>query len=987
MAEQTFLSPNFFEREIDLTEKSTPQPNGVPGGLIGQSQKGPAFVPVTVANFSEFESKFGGYNINMPATYAADLFLKYKNALTFTRVLGAGSNSEFSDFEKTNEFGIVKNAGFFVSGSTAKNGYVQFISAEHNVPSSEAFGYPIFTNNDSISDLNSANLLRCMLFFATTSRGIIAPSSTTVVDALSVEPSEVNVEDTFKLIISSSLGATFGNDEDVPGIKVFSVSLNPSSPNYIANVLNSDPTKFVEYQHVLYAHFPIDSNLATPISASVLYGSQTTVNTIDNKNITAKEAFGRFDARYSAPSTQYFISQPFGDKEFDLFKFESLDDGDYSSNQYKISITNLKMSEDDTNPYGTFTVLVRHWSDNDRDLKLLEQFTNCNLNPNSVNYIGKVIGDYKVYFNHDASSEIERGLRLSGKFANRSKYVRVVLSSELEKGLVPEKALPFGFSGLNVLKTSFDGTDAQQATPLLSGSDLTYNGSIMPPVPFRYKITDGQMNSDGSVGKSERVNSNYFWGIKLEKIENNLSSNESSQENLYIKNLTKFLGIQKLGSLTNTTESNSLCNNKFTLAKVMLNSYTNISDLENVQNQPNIVMKNAKYVRNGTLSNNKISGNLTFASLLAEQSPFLFNKYSKYMKFTTVMQGGFNGLNILDVSESKMDDKATSFSGCALDGYTSPGLNSSPGKEGENNAVISYLTAARIMTDRTAVRHNLLAVPGIREQYITDYISDRVKNNYGLCLYVMDILNYDSSNVIIFDSEKTKPDVGNVISNFGARAIDNNFIATYFPDIYIDAKISSTEVDLTRRIKLPSSVAAFAAMSYSDSQSQPWYAPAGFNRGGLNDIVKNTTSRLSTDDRNSLYDSRINPIARFPQEGYVIFGQKTLQMKKSSLDRVNVRRLLLELRRIVIEISNGLLFEQNTQQLRTQFINQVSSQLSVVRSLEGIESYRVIMDDSNNTPEDVQNNRLNGRILIVPTRAIEYIAIDFIITNSSVQFV
>jgi phage tail sheath protein FI len=357
------------------------------------------------------------------------------------------------------------------------------------------------------------------------------------------------------------------------------------------------------------------------------------------------------------------------------------------------------------------------------------------------------------------------------------------------------------------------------------------------------------------------------------------------------------------------------------------------------------------------------------------------------MKFTTVMQGGFNGLNILDVSESKMDDKATSFSGCALDGYTSPGLNSSPGKEGENNAVISYLTAARIMTDRTAVRHNLLAVPGIREQYITDYISDRVKNNYGLCLYVMDILNYDSSNVIIFDSEKTKPDVGNVISNFGARAIDNNFIATYFPDIYIDAKISSTEVDLTRRIKLPSSVAAFAAMSYSDSQSQPWYAPAGFNRGGLNDIVKNTTSRLSTDDRNSLYDSRINPIARFPQEGYVIFGQKTLQMKKSSLDRVNVRRLLLELRRIVIEISNGLLFEQNTQQLRTQFINQVSSQLSVVRSLEGIESYRVIMDDSNNTPEDVQNNRLNGRILIVPTRAIEYIAIDFIITNSSVQFV
>lgn len=987
MAEQTFLSPNFFEKEIDLTQKSSTQPAGIPGGLIGQSQKGPAYVPVTVADFSDFQSKFGSYNITMPAIYTAELFLKYKSALTFTRVLGAGSNNEISDIQNTQSFGIVKNAGFVISGSNLNAGFVQFISAKHDIVATEAIGYPIFTNNDSITDLDSTHLLRGMLFFTTGSRAILAPSSTSVASALLSEPTLINVEDTFKLIISSSLGSTYGNDEDVAGIKVYSVSLNPESQNYIANVLNSDPTKFVEQQHILYAHFPVESNLATPVSASMLCGSNQLINTINDKAILAKESFGRFDTRYNAPSTPYFISQPFGDKEFNLFKFESLDDGDYASSQYKISVSNLKMSEDETNPYGTFSIIIRYWADNDKDLKVLEQFNNCTLNPTSQNYIGKIVGNYKVYYNHDATSEGEKGLKLSGKFPNRSKYVRIILSDELEKGSVPSKALPFGFLGFNLLKTSSDGTDATQITPLLSGSLSAYNGSIMPPVPYRFKITDDSMNINGTIGKSERTNSNYFWGVKLEKTEHNLNSNISGQENLYIKNITKFLGILKLGSLTNTDESNLLCNNKFTLAKVMLDSYTTISDLENVQNQPSTVMKSAKYIRNAILSNNKISGNITFASLLAEKSPFLFNKYSRYMKFTTILQGGFNGLNILDQNEYSMNDRSVSFSGCAASGYKSPGLTSSPGVQKENNSVMSYLTAAKIMTDRIAVRHNLLAIPGIREEYITDYVSELVKDNYGLCLYLMDIPNYDSSNNIIFDNNKDRPDISTVVSNFNSRNIDNSFSAVYFPDVYIDARISSTDAEIVRRIKLPSSSIALAAMAYSDSASYPWYAPAGFNRGGVNDIVKNTTVRISTDDRNTLYDARINPIAKFPQEGYVIFGQKTLQLKKSSLDRVNVRRLLLELRRSVIEVCKGLLFEQNTPQLRSQFISQVSSQLSFVKAYEGIESFKIIMDDSNNTTDDAQNNRLNGKILIVPTRSIEYIAIDFIVTNSSVQFV
>ena len=135
-----------------------------------------------------------------------------------------------------------------------------------------------------------------------------------------------------------------------------------------------------------------------------------------------------------------------------------------------------------------------------------------------------------------------------------------------------------------------------------------------------------------------------------------------------------------------------------------------------------------------------------------------------------------------------------------------------------------------------------------------------------------------------------------------------------------------------------------------------------------------------------MYETRINPIASFPDGGFVIFGQKTLQQAKSALDRVNVRRMLLEVKRIVSDIANGLIFEQNTPVTRQRFIDSTKPRLARIQSNQGIDSFRVIMDSSNNTAEDAEQNRLNGRIVLVPTRAAEFIAIDFIITNSGVSF-
>ena len=184
---------------------------------------------------------------------------------------------------------------------------------------------------------------------------------------------------------------------------------------------------------------------------------------------------------------------------------------------------------------------------------------------------------------------------------------------------------------------------------------------------------------------------------------------------------------------------------------------------------------------------------------------------------------------------------------------------------------------------------------------------------------------------------------------------------------------------------MPSSPHAAAVMARTDANEFPWIAPAGFNRGALAGVT-NVATRLSSEDRDVLYDGRINPIATFPTGGFVIFGQKTLQQAKSSLDRVNVRRLLLEVKRLVAGVAKKLLFEQNDAATRSKFVSQVTPLLALIQSQSGIEQFRVVCDDTNNTSLDVEASRMNGRIVLVPTRAVEFISIDFIITNSGVSF-
>jgi len=1037
MAETTFRSPGFFEQEIDLSAPAAPGVTGVPVGVIGTAEIGPAFVPVTVGNVGQLQQIFGSPRASDIGLQGASQYLENGTALTYVRVLGCGANSTTADFSTTTSQGTVKNAGFVIKGTSPAGGSdnrhvgaLQYITAKHWVSASADVGYPIFTDNNSFSVASGDNfvhLVRGMVMMASGTRLQIldhdqAYAPANVADDAATIGSTVgsSLYRKFKLVISSSAqGYSTGDGQTC--VRILTASLDPSDSAYIKNILNTDPTRFETEEHLLYADFPVESEIAivsTETGAvAVVSGSASTSSTSGDTSQSFRDAFGRFDTRYSSAKTTYFISQPYGSSEYDLFYFETLNDGANTSQKYKISISTLAKSNDPANPYGTFTVQVRDFYDTDKNPVIIEQYPNCTLNPDDSDYVAKRIGDQKSFFNFDALVPDERKSYTSGTRKNVSNCIRIVMHPSVESKRIPADALPFGFRGLPVIKTTDTLTDGtaglagfgssparRLAGVFPSDSLVEHTGSVLPPVPMRFKVTTNAVNPSGifvgNPGNLELTDASYYWGIKSETVPSTgsvsnaiLRSNDSSTFNNLLASYSKLLGIQKLDVLVTGSAADAFANNKFTLARVALNNSLNgrtvvnaLSDLTGTAEQH---MLETAYIRNGTVNPTNYTvtptgeGNrLTFASLYSVTSSIYFNKFTNYAKFTNIFAGGFDGLNILDPDMNKMNDRSmSSETGGKAVASVNIGLNSSytPGAGTSNSIVSAYRTAAEILTNRYASGINVLVAPGARDSSVTNYIASLVQN-YGFAIYLMDIPGYDYNGNRLYDDSASRPDVQQTGNKFASRRLNNNFTAVYFPDVSMQDRGGST-----RKIKAPASVAALAAIGYNDSVSHPWYAPAGFNRGALN-FVTTTAVRLNSNDRDFLYDNRINPITSFPGTGYVIFGQKTLQVGKSALDRVNVRRLVNEVKRTVSNIASNFLFEQNNAATRASFVAQVNPALALVQAQQGIEGFRVIVDETNNTQADVIANRLNGRVIIIPTRAVEFISIDFIVTDNGASF-
>jgi phage tail sheath protein FI len=270
------------------------------------------------------------------------------------------------------------------------------------------------------------------------------------------------------------------------------------------------------------------------------------------------------------------------------------------------------------------------------------------------------------------------------------------------------------------------------------------------------------------------------------------------------------------------------------------------------------------------------------------------------------------------------------------------------------------------MTNQDAYKFNVLAVPGLYYSSYSSTLTTIINNtqNRGDNILVTDLVPYGSS-------------VSTATSQAGN--LNTSYAATYWPWVQI------VEPDSGQLVWVPASTVIPGVYAYNDTVSEPWFAPAGINRGGLNLVVK-AENKLTQTQRDNLYTGAVNPIATFPANGVVVYGQKTLQKKASALDRVNVRRLLIALKNYISEVAQNLVFEQNTIATRNSFLAAVNPYLETVQQKQGLYAFKVIMDDSNNTADVVDRNQMIGQIYIQPTKTAEFIYLDFNILPTGATF-
>jgi len=212
-----------------------------------------------------------------------------------------------------------------------------------------------------------------------------------------------------------------------------------------------------------------------------------------------------------------------------------------------------------------------------------------------------------------------------------------------------------------------------------------------------------------------------------------------------------------------------------------------------------------------------------------------------------------------------------------------------------------------------------------------------------------------------------------------AEARDSNYASMYYPWVQIQ------DSNLGRSVWVPPSVVMGGVYAFNDRVAHPWFAPAGLNRGGIDSAVQ-VERKLTHANRDTLYDSNVNPIATFPGQGATVWGQKTLQKKASALDRINVRRLLIKLKKFIASTSRFLVFEQNTAATRRRFLNIVNPYMEQVQSNSGLTAFRVVMDETNNTPDTIDRNILFGQIFVQPARTAEFIVLDFTVQPTGATF-
>jgi|ETNvirnome_6_100_1030635.scaffolds.fasta_scaffold00145_5 hypothetical protein len=768
--------------------------------------------------------------------------------------------------------------------------------------------------------------------------------------------------------VTASAGA-YISSEDSSGNYVLQISGTAQGAETFKFNFNDNSQDFIRNQFSTNPQLKGTSAAFYPTSAEIDYWlGETFEQDVRNNGLHNSSSVGIIVALNSgsyAPSKMqgqasreavagWFIGQDLGvsgsfvaENKQKLFRLKGRGHGEWLHKNVKVSIERIRQSNNSSTEYGTFSVVLRSLYDTDNNVQVVERFDNCNLNPSSPSFIARKIGD--VYTTWDESN---KRLRKVGDYPNKSKYVYAEMNSDVEAGASDATLLPFGYQGPPILAPRIDWKANDpgapgNALPAATASWASFGisgdghgcllGGLSNNTTASFKFPQDILRVSASAGGLTDPTDAYF-GFSTARDTNSSRSDRSVGDN-------HRLWLTSIGSDPSRSEAGN--------GGVVGWSY--MFSLDNVRKSGSSYF----YESGSRAAGNSVSASGSYKTLLD----------ADYNRFTAPFWGGFDGWDITKpdpIYNKALSDSSTD----------------------ENNYVYHTIRRAlETVADPEAVNMNLLSVPGLTNDNLTGYMVD-------LCSDRADALALiDLANIYIPPHEEYKSDKADrrgttpiqAANNLKDRRIDSSYGATFYP--WVQTRDSGDG----SLVWVPPTVAMMGVLGSSEARSDVWFAPAGFNRGGLTEgaagiPVTSVSERLTSKERDTLYDARINPIASFPSSGIVVFGQKTLQERQSALDRINVRRLVIYLKKQISILSTQILFEQNVQATWDRFKGLVEPFLANVKTRFGISDYRLVLDESTTTPDLIDRNIMYAKILVKPARAIEFIAIDFVILSTGASF-
>jgi hypothetical protein len=989
-----FVSPGIFLNEIDQSQIPT-LPENVGPVIIGRAEKGPGMVPTTVNSFSEFVETFGNpiagrggvedtwrdgnYSSPTYGAYAAQAYLAAGvGPVTFIRLMGSqspqASATGKAGWETLNSPDTVAadNGGpyglfVFDSGSATNNGTLAAVWYM------DSGSVPVLSGSFTNGQTEAEGLFK--------NREGVA----TIVDSSAAGEFKIRIVEGNTTVASTNNGTELENR---------TVVLDRGSDRYIRKQFNTNPQK-------------VNSTIEDATDLEKYWLGETYERHLEVEGfstaasrrgvilalVSGSTERGNHDKRmaYRDAHSGWFFSQNIGASasyEYNdmtkLFKFIGINGyGSQLQRDIKISIDNIKYSRNDNVDHGIFDVVIRSARDGDLAPVVIERYSECSLDKNSSNYLPLVIGDR--YQEYDA---VEKRYREYGQYPNRSKYVRVHMNSAIEGG-VNSTFLPFGvygpprFPSFTFTSGSTDvtnsyvrgsgsvpadkfGTLGLKITAPIQKFVLTATGSLgnfgtanitFPKVGIRPQAGGTGSNQDGA-----DPTTNAFFGLQNSKNPGSTTYDPGYPDYIRAFGADVVADSDWVDDFGKTSLPNGLVDQwVFSLDELILTKGSSYVDSNPTQFIEKVVWTSGS-VKAGTSWNAAGSGG---ATLTANRYKNILD--AKVNRFTSPMFGGFDGVDITE-----------------RDPFRNSLISSNPNEE-DSYVYYSLRKAVDIVADPEVTQMNLLSMPGITDERVTKHIIDTAESRADT-LGIIDVEGgltprHESSAA----ASTRRGNVNTAVTEIAARNINNSYGAAYYPWVNIRDDINGT------LLYVPPSVVALGVLANTERASDVWFAPAGFNRGGLSTgagglPVVGVEQKLTSRNRDDLYDVNINPIASFPAEGIVVFGQKTLQAVPSALDRINIRRLMIFVKRGISRISTGTLFQPNVEATWNDFKSRAERFLNSVKVNFGIDDFKIVLDETTTTPDLVDRNILYAKIFIKPTRAIEFIAIDFIITRSGASF-